>query len=166
LKKLKAKALSILVLNKLKGVFNTVAVKAPSFGDRRKEILEDIAILTGATVITEDKGLTFENVELDAIGSARKVIVGKDSTTIIEGQGRASDVKARISQINQMAENSKSEYDKEQYIKRAAALSGQVAVIKVGGATETEIDEKSFELMTPLLLPRRLWPKVLFPVVE
>jgi len=86
-----------------------VAVKAPSFGDRRKEILEDIAILTGATVITEDKGLTFENVDLDAIGSARKVIVGKDSTTIIEGQGRASDVKARISQINQMAENSKSE---------------------------------------------------------
>ncbi|MGB4420529.1 MAG: chaperonin GroEL [Candidatus Saccharimonadales bacterium] len=139
-------ALSILVLNKLKGVFNTVAVKAPSFGDRRKEILEDIAILTGATVITEDKGLTFENVDLDAIGSARKVIVGKDSTTIIEGQGRASDVKARISQINQMAENSKSEYDKEQYIKRAAALSGQVAVIKVGGATETEIDEKKFRV--------------------
>jgi chaperonin GroEL len=123
-----------------------VAVKAPSFGDRRKEILEDIAILTGATVITEDKGLTFENVDLDAIGSARKVIVGKDSTTIIEGQGRASDVKARISQINQMAENSKSEYDKEQYIKRAAALSGQVAVIKVGGATETEIDEKKFRV--------------------
>lgn len=139
-------ALSILVLNKLKGVFNTVAVKAPSFGDRRKEILEDIAILTGATVITEDKGLTFENAGLDAVGSARKVIVGKDSTTIIEGQGKASDVKTRIGQINQMAENSKSEYDKEQYIKRAAALSGQVAVIKVGGATETEIDEKKFRV--------------------
>lgn len=139
-------ALSILVLNKLKGVFNTVAVKAPSFGDRRKEILEDIAILTGATVITEDKGLTFENVDLDAVGSARKVIVGKDSTTIIEGQGKASDVKTRISQINMMAENSKSEYDKEQYIKRAASLSGQVAVIKVGGATETEIDEKKFRV--------------------
>lgn len=139
-------ALSILVLNKLKGVFNTVAVKAPSFGDRRKEILEDIAILTGATVITADKGLTFENAELDVVGSARKVIVGKDSTTIIEGNGKPSEVKDRINQINTIAENSKSEYDKEQYIKRAAALAGQVAVIKVGGATETEIDEKKFRV--------------------
>jgi chaperonin GroEL len=139
-------ALSILVLNKLKGVFNTVAVKAPAFGDRRKEILQDIATLTGATVISEDQGLTFENVDLDVLGSARKVIVGKDETTIIEGIGKVSDVKARITQIVAQADNASSEYDKEQYEKRAAALSGKVAVIKVGGATETEIDEKKFRV--------------------
>ena len=139
-------ALSILVLNKLKGVLNTVVVKAPAFGDRRKEILEDIAVLTGATVISEDQGLTFENVELDVVGSARKVIVGKDDTTIIEGAGKPADVTARITQIMAQAENASSEYDKEQYEKRAAALSGKVAVIKVGGATETEIDEKKFRV--------------------
>ncbi len=139
-------ALSVLILNKLKGVLNTVAVKAPSFGDRRKEILQDIAVLTNATVITEDQGLTFENVELDVVGSARKVIVGKDATTIIEGDGKDSDVKSRIAQINSQAENASSEYDKEQLEKRSAALSGKVAVIKVGGATETEIDEKKFRV--------------------
>lgn len=139
-------ALSILVLNKLKGVFNTTAVKAPAFGDRRKEILQDIATLTGATVVTEDQGLTFENVGLEVLGSARKVIVGKDDTTIIEGAGKASMVKARIEQIHAQAENATSEYDKEQFEKRAAALSGKVAVIKVGGATETEIDEKKFRV--------------------
>ncbi len=139
-------ALSILVLNKLKGVFNTVAVKAPAFGDRRKEVLQDIAILTGATVITEDQGLTFENVGLEVLGSARKVIVGKDDTTIIEGAGKPSAVKQRIEQIYAQAENASSEYDKEQYEKRAAAISGKVAVIKVGGATETEIDEKKFRV--------------------
>ncbi len=139
-------ALSILILNKLKGVLNTVAVKAPAFGDRRKEILQDIAILTGGQVISEDQGLTFENVDLGVIGSARKVIVGKDSTTIIEGAGKATDVKSRITQIIAQADNASSEYDKEQYDKRAAALRGKVAVIKVGGATETEIDEKKFRV--------------------
>lgn len=139
-------ALSILVLNKLKGVFNTVAVKAPAFGDRRKEILQDIATLTGATVVSDDQALSFETVGLEVVGSARKVIVGKDSSTIIEGAGKPSDVKARIAQIVSQAENASSEYDKEQYEKRAAALSGKVAVIKVGGATETEIDEKKFRV--------------------
>lgn len=139
-------ALSILVLNKLKGVLNTVVVKAPSFGDRRKDILADIATLTGATVISEDQGMTFENVELDVVGAARKIIVGKDSTTIIEGAGKPVDVTARISQINAQADTASSEYDKEQFEKRAAALSGKVAVIKVGGATETEIDEKKFRV--------------------
>lgn len=139
-------ALSVLVLNKLKGVFNTVAVKAPAFGDRRKEILEDIALLTGATVVSEDRGMSFENVGLEVLGSARKVIVGKDESTIIEGAGAAAEVKSRIAQINTQAENATSEYDKEQYEKRAAALSGKVAVIKVGGATETEIDEKKFRV--------------------
>jgi chaperonin groL len=139
-------ALSILVLNKLKGVFNTVAVKAPSFGDRRKEILRDIAVLTGATVISEDQGLTFENAGLEVLGSARKVIVGKDETTIVEGAGKPSAVKEQIAQIKALSDNASSEYEKEQFDKRAAALSGKVAVIKVGGATETEIDEKKFRV--------------------
>jgi chaperonin GroEL len=139
-------ALSILVLNKLKGVFNTVAIKAPAFGDRRKEILEDLAILTGATVISEDRDMTFENVDLSVLGTARKVIVTKDESTIIEGAGKANAVKARIAQIYGQAENASSEYDKEQLEKRAAALSGKVAVIKVGGASETEIDEKKFRV--------------------
>ena len=139
-------ALSILVLNKLKGVFNTVAVKAPSFGDRRKDVLRDIAVLTGATVISEDHGLTFENAGLEVLGSARKVIVGKDETTIIEGAGKPSGVKEQIAEIKSLSENASSEYEKEQFDKRAAALSGKVAVIKVGGATETEIDEKKFRV--------------------
>jgi len=139
-------ALSILVLNKLKGAFNTVAVKAPAYGDRRKEILADIATLTGATVVSEDQALSFETVGMEVVGSARKVIVGKDETTIIEGAGKPADVKSRIVQIIAQAENANSEYDKEQFEKRAAALSGKVAVIKVGGATETEIDEKKFRV--------------------
>ena len=139
-------ALSILVLNKLKGVFNTVVVKAPAFGDRRKEILQDIATLTGATVVSDDQGLNFENTGLEIVGSARKVIVGKDETTIIEGSGAEVDVRARIAQIETQAGSASSEYDKEQYEKRAAGLSGKVAVIKVGGASETEIDEKKFRV--------------------
>lgn len=139
-------ALTTLILNRLKGVFNTVAVKAPAFGDRRKEILEDIAILTGATVISEDRGYTFENAELNMVGSARKIIVGKDETTIIEGAGAAADLQARIKQITAQIDGATSEYDKEQLEKRRAALSGKVAVIKVGGATETEIEEKKFRV--------------------
>lgn len=139
-------ALATLVLNKLKGVFNTVAVKAPAFGDRRKDVLQDIAVLTGATVISEDRGYTFENAELDMVGSARKVIVTKDDTTIIEGNGSVTEVKARIDQINTQVAVATSEYDKENLEKRRAALSGKVAVIKVGGATETEIEEKKFRV--------------------
>jgi chaperonin GroEL len=139
-------ALGTLVLNKLKGTFNAVAVKAPSFGDRRKDILNDIAILTGATVITEDRGYSFDNAELDMIGSARKVIVNKDETTIIEGAGSNSEVKDRIDQINAQIKAATSEYDRENLEKRRAALSGRVAVIKVGGATETEIEEKKFRV--------------------
>lgn len=135
-------ALTTLVLNRLKGVFNTVAVKAPSFGERRKEILEDIAILTGATVISEDQGYDFETAELNMIGSARKVIVDKDNTTIIEGAGSAADVAARIKQINAQINGVSSEYDREQLEKRRASLSGKVAVLKVGAATETEMSEK------------------------
>lgn len=139
-------ALATLVLNRLKGVFNTVAIKAPAFGDRRTDILNDIAILTGATVISEERGYTFENAELDMVGSARKVIVNKDETTIIEGGGNSSEVHARIKQINAEIELATSEYDRENLEKRRASLSGKVAVIKVGGATETEIEEKKFRV--------------------
>jgi chaperonin GroEL len=139
-------ALGTLVLNRLKGVFNTVAVKAPAFGDRRKDILADIAILTGGEVISEDTGTTFENADLSVIGTARKVIVTKDETTIIEGAGSSAAVKARIDQINKQVDAASSEYDKEDLEKRRAALSGKVAVIKVGGATETEIEEKKFRV--------------------
>src|ERR1035437_4865100 len=139
-------ALGTLILNRLKGVFNTVAIKAPSFGDRLAEILEDMAILTGGEVIATDRGVTFENAELSVICSARKVIVTKDETTIVEGAGTAAAIKARIAQINKQIESASSEYDREQLEKRRAALSGKVAVIKVGGATETEIEEKKFRV--------------------
>lgn len=139
-------ALSFLVLNKLRGGLNVVAVKAPAFGDRRKEVLQDIAILTGAQVVSDDLSMNFDNVDLEVVGSARKIIVTKDETTIIEGVGKAEMVSARIEQINSQAEAASSEYDKEQYEKRSAALLGKVAVIKVGGASETEIDEKKFRV--------------------
>ncbi len=139
-------ALGTLVLNRLKGVFNTVAIKAPSFGDRRKDILNDIAILTGATVVSDDQGNTFENVGLEVVGTARRVIVAKDETTIIEGGGTPTELDARIKQITAQADAASSEYDKENLEKRRAALSGKVAVIKVGGATETEIEEKKFRV--------------------
>jgi len=139
-------ALSLLVLNKLKGVFNSLVLKAPSFGDRRKEILEDIAVLTNATVISEDKGMKLEDTSLDALGSAKKIIATKDSSTIISGAGSQANVKSRIELIKSQAQLATSDYDREQYEKRAAALSGKVAVIKVGGATETEIDEKKYRV--------------------
>ncbi len=139
-------ALGTLILNRLKGVFNTVAIKAPSFGDRRKDILNDIAVLTGAEVVSDDRGMTFENVDIDVVGSARKVLVTKDETTIVEGAGSTTELKARIAQINNQVAAATSEYDKENLEKRRAALSGKVAVIKVGGATETEIEEKKFRV--------------------
>ena len=134
------------MLNKLKGVFNSLVLKAPAFGDRRKEIMEDIAILTDATVVSADKGLKLEEVGLEVLGSAAKVIAEKDSTTIIKGAGDKKAVKDRIELIRTFAENAKSDYEREEFEKRAAALSGKVAVIKVGGATETEIDEKKFRV--------------------
>ena len=139
-------ALSLLVLNKLKGVFNPLVLKAPSFGDRRKEIMEDIAILTDATVVSSDKGLKLEEVGMEVLGSAAKVIATKDETTIIKGAGDKKAVEARIELIHAQAKMAKSDYEREELEKRAAALSGKVAVIKVGGATETEIDERKFRV--------------------
>lgn len=143
---IEGEALGVLILNRLKGTFNTVGIKAPAFGDRRKEVLQDIAVLTGATVISEDQGATFEDADLSVVGSARKVIVDKDNTTIIEGAGGVADVQNRILQINTQAESASSEYDREQMEKRSAALAGKVAVIKVGGVSETEIEEKKFRV--------------------
>jgi chaperonin GroEL len=139
-------ALATLILNRLKGVFNALAIKAPSFGDRRKAILEDIAILTGATVITEEQGYSFENATLDMLGSARKVIATKDNTTIIEGYGDPGAVKQRMEMLKGQIENATSEFDKEKMEERLASLAGKVAVIKVGGATEPEIEEKKFRV--------------------
>ncbi len=139
-------ALSVLVLNKLKGAFNTLVLKAPSFGDRRKEIMEDIAILTDATVVSADKGMKLEEVGMEVLGSCGKVIATKDETTVIKGSGNKQAVADRISLIQSQAKLEKSDYAREELEKRAAALLGKVAVIKVGGASETEIDEKKFRV--------------------
>lgn len=139
-------ALGTLILNRLKGVFNTVAIKAPGFGDGRMGLLDDIAVLTGATVISEERGHSFETADLHMIGSARKVIVSKDATTIIEGAGQAQALTARINEIAAQAKSAKSSFEREELVKRRAALSGKVAVIKVGGATETEIEEKKYRV--------------------
>ncbi len=139
-------ALSVLVLNKLKGVFNTLVLKAPSFGDRRKEIMEDIAILTDATVVSADKGMKLEEVGMEVLGSCGKVIATKDETTIIKGAGDKKAMEARIDLIQSQAKLAKSDYEREELEKRAAALLGKVAVIKVGGASETEIDEKKYRV--------------------
>ncbi|MBR3176410.1 chaperonin GroEL [Candidatus Saccharibacteria bacterium] len=139
-------ALSVLVLNKLKGVFNTLVLKAPAFGDNRKQIMEDIAVLTGATVVSSEKGMNLEESGLEVLGQARKIIATKDQTTIINGAGDTREVKARIADIQAQSEAAMSDYETEQFNKRAAALAGKVAVIKVGGATETEIDEKKYRV--------------------
>ncbi len=135
-------ALATLVVNNIRGILKTVAVKAPGFGDRRKAMLEDIAILTGGTVIAEEVGLTLEKATLEELGQAKRVEVGKDNTIIIDGAGKEDAIKGRISQINKQAEESTSDYDKEKLQERKAKLAGGVAVIKVGAATEVEMKEK------------------------
>jgi len=135
-------ALATLVVNKLRGTLNCCAVKAPGYGDRRKAMLEDIAILTGGKAITEDLGIKMENISLDDLGKAKRVTVGKEETTIVEGAGKTADVKARISQIKRQIEETDSDYDKEKLQERLAKLAGGVAVINVGASTETEMKEK------------------------
>jgi chaperonin GroEL len=135
-------ALATLVINKLRGTFNCCAVKAPGYGDRRKAMLEDIAILTGGQAIFEALGIKLENITLNQLGRAKKVIVDKDNTTIIEGAGKSEDIKARIAQLRREIENSTSDYDREKLEERLAKLSGGVAKINVGGATESEVKEK------------------------
>ena len=139
-------ALATLVVNKIRGTFNAVAVKAPGFGDRRKAMLQDMAILTGAQVISEDVGLKLENVTLDLLGTAKRVIVTKDNTTIVDGGGSSDDVKGRINQIKAEIENTDSDWDREKLQERLAKLAGGVAVIKVGAATEVELKEKKHRI--------------------
>ena len=143
---IEGEALTTLVLNKLRGTFTVVAVKAPGFGDRRKEMLRDIAILTGGTVITEELGYELKDASLPLLGRARQVIVNKENTTIVGGYGEVEDIKARISQIKSAIEVTESEFDKEKLQERLAKLSGGVAVIKVGAATETEMKEKKLRI--------------------
>jgi chaperonin GroEL len=139
-------ALATLVVNKIRGTFKSVAVKAPGFGERRKAMLQDMAILTGGQVVTEEVGLKLENVTLDLLGSARKVVITKDETTVVEGAGKDSDIKGRISQIKAEIDNTDSDYDREKLQERLAKLSGGVAVIKVGAATEVELKEKKHRI--------------------
>jgi len=134
------------VVNKIRGTFKSVAVKAPGFGERRKAMLQDIAILTGGQVVTEEVGLKLENVGLDLLGTARKVVVTKDETTVVEGGGSDDEIKGRINQIKAEIENTDSDYDREKLQERLAKLSGGVAVIKVGAATEVELKEKKHRI--------------------
>src|SRR5207249_6312406 len=135
-------ALATLVINKLRGTFNCCAVKAPGYGDRRKAMLEDISILTGGQAIFEALGVKLENLTLNDLGRAKKVIIDKDNTTIIEGAGKSEDIKARIAQLRREIEASTSDYDREKLEERLAKLSGGVAKVNVGGATESEVKER------------------------
>ncbi|HEY7047520.1 MAG TPA: chaperonin GroEL, partial [Jatrophihabitantaceae bacterium] len=139
-------ALATLIVNKIRGTFKSVAVKAPGFGDRRKAMLQDIAILTGGTVITDTVGLKLENATLDLLGKARKFTTTKDETTIVEGAGDAEQIQGRVNQIRQEIENSDSDYDREKLQERLAKLAGGVAVIKVGAATEVELKERKHRI--------------------
>src|SRR3954467_13102790 len=147
-------ALATLVVNKLRGTFTGVAVKAPGFGDRRKRMLEDIAILTGGEVITEEMGLKLENTQLNQLGRARRVVVAKDNTTVIDGAGESEAIKGRINQIKNEIENTDSDFDREKLQERLAKLAGVVAVVKVGAATETEMKEKKHRVEDALQATR------------
>ena len=147
-------SLATIVVNKLRGTFTAVAVKAPGFGDRRKRMLEDIAILTGGEVITEEMGLKLENTKLSQLGKARKIVVDKDTTTIIDGAGDSEAIKARIKQLKSEIENTDSDFDREKLQERLAKLSGGVAVVKVGAATETEMKEKKHRVEDALQATR------------
>src|SRR6056297_3975044 len=139
---IEGEALATLVVNKIRGSLKVAAVKAPGFGDRRKEMLEDIAILTGGTVITEDKGLTLENATIDMLGSAEKITLDKENTTLVNGNGEKKNIEARVSQIKKQIENTTSDYDKEKLQERLAKLAGGVAVLYIGAASEVEMKEK------------------------
>jgi chaperonin GroEL len=143
---IEGEALATLVVNKIRGTFRSVAVKAPGFGDRRKAMLQDISILTGGQVISEEVGLKLENATLDLLGSARKVVVTKDETTIVQGGGKEQEIQGRINQIKAEIEKTDSDYDREKLQERLAKLSGGVAVIKVGAATEVELKEKKHRI--------------------
>ena len=158
-------ALATLVVNKIRGTFKSVAVKAPGFGERRKAMLQDMAILTGGQVISETVGLSLENADLELLGRARKIVVSKDETTIVEGAGDKDMLDARVRQIRQEIENTDSDYDREKLQERLAKLAGGVAVIKSGAATEVELKERKHRIETPCVTLRLPWKRVSSPVV-
>jgi chaperonin GroEL len=151
---IEGEALATLVVNKLRGTLNVAAVKAPGFGDRRKAMLEDLAVLSGGRVMTEDAGLKLENATIADLGKARRIVIDKDNTTIVEGSGKKAEIKARESQIRQQIENTTSDYDREKLQERLAKLAGGVAVISVGAATETEMKEKKARVEDALAATR------------
>ena len=158
-------ALATLVVNRIRGNLNIAAVKAPGFGDRRKAMLEDIAILTGGRCITEDLGIKLESVELSDLGRAKSIVVDKENTTIVEGSGKSSEIQARVNQIRRQIEETTSDYDREKLQERLAKLAGGVAVINVGAATETEMKEKKARVEDALHATRAAVEEASFPAV-
>jgi len=161
---IEGEALATLVVNKLRGGLKVAAVKAPGFGDRRKAMLEDIAILTGGQVISEDLGIKLDKVTLNMLGRAKKVTIEKENTTIVDGAGKKSGIEARIGQIKAQIEETTSDYDSEKLQERLAKLAGGVAVIRVGGASEVEVKERRNLWMMPCTRPARQLRKAFFPV--
>src|SRR6185295_11329355 len=162
---LEGEALATLVVNKLRGTIKVAAVKAPGFGDRRKEMLQDIAILTKGIVISEEQGYKLENADLSYLGRAERVVVDKDNTTVVGGQGKKDDITARVNQIKAQIDTTTSDYDKEKLQERLAKLSGGVAVLNVGAATEMEMREKKDRVDDALHATRAAVKKELLPVV-
>jgi chaperonin GroEL len=156
-------ALATLVVNKLRGTLHAAAVKAPGFGDRRKAMLEDIAILTNGKCITEDLGIRLENVKLDDLGRAKKIIIGKENTTIVEGGGKSKTIEGRVKQIRMQIDETTSDYDREKLQERLAKLVGGVAVIKVGAATESEMKEKKARVEDAMHATKARSRKASFP---
>jgi len=163
---IEGEALATLVVNKIRGTLHVAAVKAPGFGDRRKAMLEDIAILTGGKMISEDMGYKLENVKIEDLGRAKKITIDKDNTTIIDGAGKKADLEGRVKQIRAQIEDTTSDYDKEKLQERLAKLVGGVAVIKVGAATESEMKEKKARVEDALNATRAAVEEGIVPVVE
>ncbi len=159
---IEGEALATLVVNTMRGIVKVAAVKAPGFGDRRKAMLQDIAILTAGTVISEEIGMELEKATLEELGQAKRVVISKDNTTIIDGIGDETQIKGRVAQIRQQIEDSTSDYDKEKLQERVAKLAGGVAVIKVGAATEVAMKRKKTVLMMLFTQPVLRWKKVLY----
>jgi len=159
-------ALATLVVNKLRGTLQVCAVKAPGFGDRRKAMLEDIAVLTGGRLITDDLGIKLESLTLEDLGRAKRITIDKENTTIIEGEGKSADIQGRVGQIRRQIDETTSDYDREKLQERLAKLAGGVAVINVGAATETEMKEKKARSKTPSMPPAQRWKKASSPAAE
>ena len=163
---MEGEALATLVVNKLRGTLQVAAVKAPGFGDRRKAMLQDIAILTGGKAITEDLGIKLENVQISDLGQAKKITIDKDNCTVVEGKGKHAEIEGRVKEIRSQVDKTTSDYDREKLQERLAKLVGGVAVIKVGAATETEMKEEKPVWKTRCTPPAQPWKKALSPAAE